>query len=133
MVEYMAKKNFLNDACFERELYQKYVTDIKSFQEYKELENTVKRKKLQILFSYSKEETIFYIQYEVGFKICDEKGDMISVPKESNFWDYLGNLLSFFPVANYNKLTGKVVVSEIEKKELAEDCKLFIQYLEDIY
>ena len=133
MVEYISEKNFINDAYFEREFYPKYVTDIKSFKEYKKLENIIKNNNLQILFSYVKDETKFYIQYEVGFKVCDEKGEMLSVSIKSKFWDSLGNLLSFFPVLNYNKLTKRIVVSEIDKKELAEDCQLFIEYLDYIY
>ena len=132
-MEHMAEKNFLIDVYFERELYQKYIIEIKSFQKYKELEDVVKRTNLQILFSYAKEETCFFIQYEVGFKICDKNGEMISVPKESKFSDSLANLLSFFPVVNYNKITRKIRVSDIDKKELDEDCNLFIEYLWEVY
>ena len=133
MVDDMAKKNPINDVCFEKEYYQKYVTDLKSFQKYVDLEEVVKKHGLKISFSYVKDETKFYMQYEVGFEICDENGDMISVPKESPYWDYLGNLLLFFPVVTYHKLTKKMVISEIDKEELNEDCQLFIEYLNKAY
>ena len=133
MVDDLAKKNSINDIDFEKDYYQKYVNDIMSFYKYEDLEEVVKQCGLQILFSYVKEEAGFYIQYEVGFEICDEKGNMISVPKDSNFWDYLYNLLSFFPVITYHRLTKKLVISEIDKEELARDCQLFIEYLNKEY
>ena len=133
MVDDLAKKNSINDIDFEKDYYQKYVNDIISFSKYADLEEVVKQCGLQILFSYVKDDTEFYIQYEVGFEICDEKGNMISVPKESNFWDYLYNLLSFFPVITYYKLTKKTIISEIDKEELTEDCQLFIDYLRSTY
>lgn len=73
------------------------------------------------------------MQYDVGFEICDENGCMISVPQESPYWDYLGNLLSFFPVVTYHKRTKRMVISEIDKEELTEDCELFIDYLRSAY
>lgn len=129
----MAKKNSINDIDFEKDYYQKYVNDIMSFSKYADLEEVVKQCGLQILFSYFKDEAGFYIQYEVGFEICDENGDMISVPKESSYWDYLYNLLSFFPVITYHKITKKIIISEINEEELSEDCQLFIDYLRSTY
>lgn len=133
MVDDMAKKNFINDIDFEKDYYQKYVNDIMSFSKYADLEEVVKQCGLQILFSYVKDDVGFYVQYEVGFEICDEKGNVISVPKESIFWDYLYNLLSFFPVITYHKITKKTIISEINKEELSEDCQLFIDYLRSTY
>ena len=133
MVDNMAKKNPIDDACFEKEYYQKYVTEIKSFQKYVDLEEVVKKYGLQILFSYAKDDNTCCLQYEVGFEICDENGCMISVPEESPYWDYLGNLLSFFPVVTYHKRTKRMVISEIDKEELTEDCELFIDYLRSAY
>ena len=133
MVDDMAKKNFINDIDFEKDYYQKYVNDIMSLSKYADLEEVVKQCGLQILFSYVKDNVGFYIQYEVGFEICDAKGNVISVPKESIFWDYLYNLLSFFPVITYHKITKKTIISEINKAELSEDCQLFSDYLRSTY
>jgi hypothetical protein len=133
MVDDLAKKNSINDVRFEKEYYQKYVTNIKSFQKYIDLEEVVRQYGLHISFSYAKDESLFYTQYEIGFEICDGNGNVISVPKESKFWDHLYNLLSFFPVITYHKLTKKIFISEIDKKELATDCQLFIDYLRSAY
>ena len=133
MVDYMAKKNLMiDDAYFEKEFYPKYVADIKSYQKYKELEELVKSKNLCILFSYAKEEKRSYIQYEVGFEILDRNGDLVSVSKESKNWDCLYNLLSFFPVVNYNKLKKNLVVFEIDAEQIDEEITPLIEYLRSI-
>ena len=132
MVDYVAEKNKVNDIFFEKTFYQKYVADIKTSSKYQELEKIVANNNLQILFSYCKDDNKRFIQYEVGFEICDSDGKMLSVPTNSRFWDQLYNLLSFFPVIAYKKRTQKLFTFEIDQAELEEDCTLFIEYLEDI-
>ena len=127
----MFQKNTINDTFFENDFYQKYISDIKLSSKYQELEKIVSKKdNLQILFSYCKDEKKRFIQYEVGFEICDKNGNLISVPKDSIYWDRLYNLLSFFPVLSYQKTTRKLLLFDIDQAELDEDCQLFIEFLE---
>lgn len=127
----MVQKNTINDLLFENDFYQKYISDIKLSSKYQELEKIVSKKdNLQILFSYCKDDSKKKIQYEVGFEICDKNGNLISVPKDSIYWDRLYNLLSFFPVLSYQKTTQKLLLFDIDQAELNEDCQLFIEFLE---
>lgn len=127
----MVQKNTINDLLFENDFYQKYISDIKLSSKYQELEKIVSKKdNLQILFSYCKDESKKKIQYEVGFEICDKNGNLISVPKDSIYWDRLYNLLSFFPVLSYQKTTQKLLLFDIDQAELNEDCQLFIEFIE---
>lgn len=127
----MVQKNTINDLLFENDFYQKYISDIKLSSKYQELEKIVSKKdNLQILLSYCKDDSKKRVQYEVGFEICDKNGNLISVPKDSIYWDRLYNLLSFFPVLSYQKTTQKLLLFDIDQTELDEDCQLMIEFLE---
>ncbi len=127
----MVQKNTINDLLFENDFYQKYISDIKLSSKYQELEKIVSKKdNLQILLSYCKDDSKKKVQYEVGFEICDKNGNLISVPKDSIYWDRLYNLLSFFPVLSYQKTTQKLLLFDIDQTELDEDCQLMIEFLE---
>ena len=127
----MAKTDLLNDEIFKANYYNKVVAQIESNIEYQRLARVSNERGLQIAFGFSKMEDRFSVQYEVGFEICDTKGKLISVSKSSKFYDYLFNLISYYPVVLYHKLFRKIVVLTIDEEELSCDCKLFSDYLDE--
>ena len=133
MVDDVVDKNLLTEERFKTEFYHKYVADIISLSEYKELQIVAKKNNLQILFSYYKSENWFDIQYDIRFDICDESGKIISVPRESKYWDYLYNLFYEIPVVIYKRLTKKIITLKIDEKEISKDLQLLIEYLKCTY
>ena len=125
----MAKTDTLNDDIFKVDYYDEFVAQIVSNKEYQRLEQISKARGLQIIFGFSKMEDWFSIQYDIGFKICDDNGQLISVPGSSRFYDHLYNLISDFPVAVYHKFSKRIEVLTIDQRELYDDCKLFSDYL----
>lgn len=129
MVGLFAEKNLLSDDAIRSEYYEKYLAKIKANSEFQKMENIVGECGLQIVFYFHKGVYGLTIQYNVGFEICDESGETLTVPADSRFFDLLNCLASDFPVVAYKKISKKFVVFEIEQKELDEDCRLFSAYL----
>ena len=131
MVGLFAEKNLLSDDAIRSEYYEKYLAKIKANSEFQKMENIVGECGLQIAFYFYKDVGGLTIQYNVGFEVCDESGETLTVPTDSRFFDILNCLASDFPVVVYKKLRKKLVLFEIDEKELSEDCKLFSEFLHE--
>ena len=127
-----AEKNLLSDDAVRFEYYDTYVAKIKSNVEYQKMASIVNECGLQIVFYFLKDVFGRTVQYNIGFEICDETGETLTVPADSRFFDILNCLASDFPVVVYKKISKKFVLFEIDQKELDEDCRLFSSYLCEI-
>lgn len=131
MVGHFIEKDLLSDNAIKSEYYEKYIAVIKSNIEFQKMEEIVKESGLQIVFYFHKDIYGWTTQYNIGFEVCDESGEALVVPTESILFDILNCLGSDFPVVAYKKIRKKLVVFEIDQKELDEDCRLFSAYLRE--
>ena len=110
------------------------IQKIKSLTLYRELERLAIEKKLVICFYEVYNKSLLRIQLYVGFEVKNENNNLISVPRESKYWDDLFNLITDTAIYSYNRLTKKTTWFNIcDDDEFIDDLKKITEYIKDSY
>ncbi len=122
------KKIMINDSIFRNDYFNEIVNEICSWEEYKQLKELVDKAGYSIQFSFSKTKSFFEIVYFVDMEICDSSNQLVSVPKNSVFYDLLFYLCSSGSVLFYNTLNHRLL-KKIDDEEIKDDFRAIIDYL----
>ena len=122
------KKIVINDSAFKNNYFNEFVNEICSWEEYKQLKELIDKTEYSVRFDFSKTKSFFNIIYFIEIEICDSSNRLVSVPKNSVFYDRLFNLCASGAVLSYNTLNHRILKS-INDEEIKEDFHAIIDYL----
>ena len=128
MVVNAFKKIVVNDSIFKNQYFNEFVNEICSWEEYSQLKKLIDKTDYSVRFDFSKTKVFFNITYFIEIEICDSSNQLISVPKNSFFYDRLFNLCASGCVLSYNTLNHKII-KRINDDEIKEDFHAIIDYL----
>ena len=124
-------KKIINDAVFEQEYFYPNVEKIKNWDEFIRLQRLASQLGYIEKFEYSKDQFGREINYYIDFGIYDRDNILVSVPKDSNFYDVLNNLCTSGCVVTY--YTGKKKTRKwLYDTEMQKDFVEIISYLESL-
>lgn len=130
MVVNISKKIVLNDFVFQNEYLGEFINEICSWKEYRELKELVDKTGYSIRFDFSKTKSFFQVIYFVEIEVCNSFNQLVSVPKESAFYDVLSNLCASGSVLFYNTINHKVL-KKIDDAEIKDDFHAIVNYLKN--
>ena len=122
------KKIVINDSVFKNNYFKEFVNEICSWEEYKQLKKLIDKTGYSVRFNFSKAKGVFNIIYFIEIEICDSSNRLVSVPKNSVFYDRLFNLCASGSVLSYNTLNHRILKS-INDEEIKDDFHAIIDYL----
>ena len=122
------KKIVINDSVFKNNYFDEFINEIRSWKEYKQLKQLTDKTGYSVRFDFSKTKVFFNIIYFVEIEICDSSNRLVSVPKDSIFYDRLFNLCASGSVLSYNTLNHKIL-KRIDDEEIKNDFHAIIDYL----
>ena len=128
MVVNAFKKIVINDSVFKNNYFNEFVNEICSWEEYKQLKELIDKTGHSVRFDFSKTKGFFNITYFIEIEICDSSNRLVSVPKNSVFYDRLFNLCASGSVLSYNTLNHRILKS-INYEEIKDDFHDIIDYL----
>ena len=126
-----SKKAIINDELFEKEYFEKYVKEIRSWEEYKELERIINNTNYTIKLEYSSGKSFRRIYYDIDFGVYDELGNLIAIPEDSEFYDYSFHLCASAGVLSYNTRSHKIIEA-FDSDELRIGIVNAIDYLKSL-
>jgi hypothetical protein len=118
----------INDSIFKIKYFNEFVNEICYWEEYKQLKELIDKTEYYVRFDFSKTKSFFNIIYFIEIEICDSSNRLVSVPKDSVFYDRLFNLCASGSVLSYNTLNHKVI-KKIDNVEIKDDFHAIINYL----
>lgn len=122
------KKIMINDSVFREKYFDEFVNEICSWKEYKQLNELIDKTDYSVRFDFSKTKSWANIIYFIEIEVCDSSNRLISVPKNSVFYDYLFNLCASASVLSYNTLNHRIL-KKINDQEIKDDLHAIINYL----
>ena len=122
------KKVVVNDSVFKNYYFNEFVSEICSWEEYKQLKELIDKTSYSVRFDFSKTKIFFKIIYFIEIEICDSSNRLVSVPKNSVFYVRLFNLCASGSVLSYNTLNHRIL-KRMDIDEIKDDFNAIIDYL----